>query len=407
MSVRVRRLQNVPAVTTRLWIVGAVLFLATCVRANEPRATRPPQPVVLAHYMPWFEAKPISPHWGWHWTMNAFDPDEVVDGKPCIASHFRPLIGPYDSSDAAVLEYHLLTMKLAGIDGVIVDWYGLTEFRDYAILHRNTTRLLESAERLKLKFVICYEDQTIPALVEGNRIAAADRVAHAASEIQWLGKYWFKSPSYLLLEGKPVLLSFGQTGLTSDEWSRCLSEAKVPVMYFSQQQRRPAAVGAFDWPIPSDPLKSVERFHKESRDWPQAIPVAFPRFVDIYAEAKVGPSYGRLDDDQGKSFRMMLERALQSKAWLVQIATWNDWGEGTIIEPSHVFEYRDLEAILELRRQYAPTAGIATTPDDLRLPARLLQRRRSASSNAERQTLDRIATLLADGKLLEVGAALR
>ena len=46
--------------------------------------------------------------------------------------------------------------RLAGIDGVIVAWYGLTDFRDYPILHRNTTRLLETAERLKSKFVICY-----------------------------------------------------------------------------------------------------------------------------------------------------------------------------------------------------------------------------------------------------------
>ena len=52
-------------------------------------------------------------------------------------------------------------MKLAGIDGVIVDWYGLTDYRDYAVLHRNTTRMLQQCERLKMKFVICYEDQTI------------------------------------------------------------------------------------------------------------------------------------------------------------------------------------------------------------------------------------------------------
>lgn len=137
-------------------------------------------------------------------------------------------------------------MKVAGIDGVIVDWYGLTDFRDYAILHRNTTRVLETAERLKMKFVICYEDQTIPALVEGKRLGTADRVAHAAKEVQWLKKYWFKSRSFLLLDGQPVLLSFGQSGLTNDEWSKCLKQAAVPVKCFSQQQRRAAAVGAFD-----------------------------------------------------------------------------------------------------------------------------------------------------------------
>lgn len=355
--------------------------------------------ILLAHYMPWYEAKPVSQRWGWHWTMNHFDPDKQADGKSEIASHFHPLIGPYDSSDRHVLEYQLLTMKLAGIDGVIVDWYGLTDFRDYAILHRNTTRMLETAERLQMKFVICYEDQTIPALVEGKRIAVTDRVRHAASEIEWLGKYWFQSPSYVRLNGKPVLLSFGQTGLTGAEWSECLKQSKVEVNYFSQQFRRDAAVGAFDWPTPSEPLQAFERFHRASGKWQMAIPVAFPRFVDIYAEAGVGKSYGRLDDDQGQSFRKMLERGMQSKAPLIQIATWNDWGEGTQIEPSHELGYRDLETILELRRKFLPVSRNKTKLPQLRLPARLLEQRRQLQDEDSKKRLDHVAGLLAEGKL--------
>ena len=34
-------------------------------------------------------------------------------------------------SDPAVLEYHVLLMKLGGIDGVIVDWYGQDNYYDY------------------------------------------------------------------------------------------------------------------------------------------------------------------------------------------------------------------------------------------------------------------------------------
>lgn len=359
-------------------------------------ADSPPAKLVLAHYMPWFEAKPVSAQWGWHWTMNAFDPEKVTDGKRAIASHYQPLIGPYDSSDVAVLEYQLLTMKLAGIDGVIVDWYGLTDFRDYAVLHRNTTRLLETAERLKMKFVICYEDQTIPALVEGKRIKAAARVSHAANEIQWLSKYWFKSPSYVSLDGKPLLLSFGQSGLSDAEWSQCLEQSKAPVTYFSQHHRRAAAVGAFDWPVPSEALNAFERFHKDARSWPRSIPVAFPRFVDIYAEAKVSASYGRLDDDKGKSFRTMLERALLSNAPIVQLATWNDWGEGTQIEPSVEFGYRDLETVQALRHKHVESK-FALQPDDLRLPHRLLEARRKP--NADHKRLDEIADAIVGGNV--------
>ena len=350
------------------------------------------QPVVLAHYMPWFAAKPQSPQWGWHWTMNHFDPERVDSaGRRSIASHFYPRIGPYDSGDAAVLEYHLLSMRLAGIDGVIVDWYGLTDFRDYAVLHRNTTRLLEQAERLGMKFVVCYEDQTIPALVEAGRLAVSGRVAHAAGEIEWLGKYWFKSASYLLHEGRPVMLSFGHDGLTSEEWSQCIEQLSFPVAYFSQSQRRPGAIGGFDWPVPADPVGTMRRFQQAMHEWPAAIPVAYPRFVDIYAEAGVSDSYGRLADDQGRSFRQMLRQGLTSRASIIQLATWNDWGEGTMIEPSQEFGLRDLEAVQTL---IAADSGF--TAADLELPYRLYEARRAAAADPAR--LDEIALLLATGR---------
>ena len=200
--------------------------------APAPAPTQTDQsPVLLAHYMPWYTARPFSDHWGWHWTMNHFDPTQIINGQPRIASKYQPLIGPYDSGDPDVLEYHLLLMKLAGIDGVIVDWYGLTDFQDYALLHTNTTRLLQQCERLRMKFVICYEDQTIPALVEAGRITANNRIAHAVAEINWLAQYWFRSGSYLKLDDKPVLLSFGHTGLTATEWSQCLQQLTKPVSY--------------------------------------------------------------------------------------------------------------------------------------------------------------------------------
>lgn len=160
------------------------------------------QTVILAHYMPWYVAKPVSQVCGWHWTMGHFDPDKKVDGKRSIASHFYPLIRLYDSGDEDVLEYHLLLMKLAGIDGGIVDWYGLQKLYDYPILHRNTQRLVEQVERLGMKVVICYEDQTIPALVKAGKLKAEDRVAHAVSEINWLAEPTNAVPNWRGVEAK-------------------------------------------------------------------------------------------------------------------------------------------------------------------------------------------------------------
>jgi len=134
--------------------------------------------------MPWFEAKPKSHGWGWHWTMDTFNPDRTKNGRRQIAAHYYPLCEPYDSGDPAVIEYHLLLMKLAGIDGVIVDWYGHEDFLDHAMIHRNIKAMFVKANQLGLRFAVCYEDQTIPRLVEAGRLAASDRVRHAQRELQ-------------------------------------------------------------------------------------------------------------------------------------------------------------------------------------------------------------------------------
>jgi hypothetical protein len=380
----------------------AVLLVVACFGITESRsaaAHAAKRPQIMVHYMPWFAAKPAAPQWGWHWTMNAFDPEKVRSGKRSIASHYYPLIGPYDSGDPAVIEYHFLLIKLAGFDGIIVDWYGLVNLFDYPLLHRNTTALFPAAAKIGLKIGICYEDQTIPKLVDAGTIAAHDRVKHSRTILEWLRKNWFAEPSYLALDGRPVLLSFGHSGLTDREWAEVLPEGASGPIYLSEHRRRPCASGAFDWPVPNDGLARLDRFEKAAKDWPVAMPAAFPRFHDIYSEAKVHDSYGMIPDDNGRTFVTTLKRAITSGAALAQVVTWNDWGEGTAIEPSAEFEYRDLEAMQRLRRELVdPT--FAPRPDDLRLAHRLyLLRRKEAARTGLKTKNDEVARLIATGRI--------
>lgn len=353
------------------------------------------RPLLLAHYMPWFTVERSddgSPtRYGWHWTMNHFDPSQRDDdGQPQIASHFHPLIGPYDSGDEYVLEYHLLTMRAAGIDGVIVDWYGLSDLRDYAALHRNTTLMLQQCERLGMKFVICYEDQTVPALVEAGRLDEAKRVDHVVEELTWLSKYWFRSGAYVKQAGQPVLLSFGFGGLKNDEWGQVIERLEFPVQYFSQNIRRAGAVGGFDWPAPQQGPQHVDAFIKRAGEWEAAIPVVYPRFVDIYQQAGVNDGYGLIEDRNGRTFRSTLARATKVNPPIIQIATWNDWGEGTQIEPSAEFGYRDLKAVQKWRAETIRTFD--ADEELLDLPLRLYQLRRqwSAETGEAASELDAI-----------------
>lgn len=396
---------KITILSTLLLVLTALPAFAQTENVDRTNHQNSTSPLLLAHYMPWYVAKPTSEVWGWHWTMNHFDPDKQVNGKREIASKLYPLIGPYDSGDPHVVEYHLLTMKLAGIDGVIVDWYGLTDLHDYGILHQNTKRLFEIAARYDMRFAVCYEDKTIKALVEAEQINQDEQVDHAIKEIRWLKENWFRSQSYLRANGYPVLLSFGNAGLSNDQWKQCIDKLGFPIHYFSEHDRREGAIGAFDWPIPAEGTTSTQRFLKSRHDWQQSIPVAYPRFLDVYEEANVHPSWGSIDDAKGKTFKTTLNQAISSGASLIQIATWNDWGEGTVIEPSAEYGYRDLALIQETRRnridrEFHPNSL------DLELPRQLLKLRKRLSHPKHVEKLDEIARQISDGKLNESRMAL-
>jgi hypothetical protein len=91
---------------------------------NPVPVTKTNSQKVYVHYMPWFETPATSGNgqWGQHWTMANENPNIILaNGRREIASYFYPMIGPYDSDDRDVIDYHLLLMKYSGIDGIIID----------------------------------------------------------------------------------------------------------------------------------------------------------------------------------------------------------------------------------------------------------------------------------------------
>ncbi len=355
----------------------AALFLFLAV----PRPAAAASKVVMVYYMPWFAAKPYGNGWGWHWTMDHFNPDATnASGERQIASWYYPLIGPYDSSDPAVLEYHVLLMKLAGIDGMIVDWYGSADVLDYGINNQATLKLFQFARSAGLKFSICYEDQTIQHLIDGGNLTPGDAVSHARKEMLYLQSNYFSDPSYLRLGGRPVLLNFGpQYFLTSANWENifsALATSNRPA-FFTEDNRLPAGAGAFNWPpmwmshspgtggvLSGAALKSyVADFEQKAAVWPAFISSAFPRFHDIYQKAGVRNYWGYLGDRHSETLRETLGHSMTNHSAIVQIVTWNDFGEGSMVEPTQEYGFRDLGILQDFRRQYLEPSFNRNTND--------------------------------------------
>lgn len=356
-----------------------------------------PKTLILAHYMPWFQAKPVSREWGWHWTMGKLNPDIMTKGRRQAAAHDYPLVGLYDSSDPDLLEYQTLEMKVAGIDGVLIDWYGTADLYDYLPNHQNTLRMIAAARKVGLRFGIVYEDQTVGNLIAQKKWNAADAVRNGAELMRWVDQNWFSAPDYVRIDGKPAFFVFGPQYYKEPDWPVLFQGLAHKPTFLSLHYKRSTADGAYDWPLPgggdagSD--KHVDDFYRQAKSWSVSVPVAFPRFNDFYKEAGLHNGYGHVNDRDGTTYTRLLDRALASRPPIVQLATWNDWGEGTEIEPSVEYGYRDLEATQRLRSKYLGHSPY--TAADLRLPVKIYELRKAGKTRAK---LDRAVALLVAGK---------
>ena len=365
-----------------------------------------PRPLLMAHYMPWYQTPELSGAWGWHWTMNAFDPSQLdVAGRPLIASYQHPLTGPYDSSDEDLLEYQVLLMKVSGIDGVIVDWYGTEPFRDYALLNESTGKLFAFTRRAGLRFTVCYEDQTVMHMVNDGYLAAEDTLPHGQGVMRYLHETWFRDESYLRYAGRPVLFTFGpQYYKAASDWDALFAGLDPrPALVTLDGHTESAGVGSYPWPpmhastngvLSPEGLKSyLTLFYARAKAWDYQVAGAFPGFRDIYKDAGVSSEARYLDPQDGETFRFTLEKALAQQPDVVQLITWNDYGETTSIEPTEETGYRYLEMVQEARR--AMDEEFPFTAGDLQLPFHLFQLRKVQADDAATQAkLDEAAAAL-------------
>lgn len=382
--------------TVSRWLA---IWLLCCAATCGWAASKP----LLMHYMPWYETPAVRGQWGSHWKGHegGHDPSKLnASGLPDIWSHYHPLIGLYDSTDPDVLECHLLQMKLAGVDGVIVDWYGIAKYADYPPIHEATKAMFAATAKFGMQFAACYEDRTIELLVDRKKLKSEDVGGHLAEMFAWTQREWFSKSNYFRLNGRPLMLNFGPMFVKEPKvWSRAMQGLPERPALFGLHHlwKQTGGDGGFTWVHqapwdgPQDPkvvrARIFEVFTYFSKKHGRHLSSAYPGYHDMYRQ-----SHGRLDHANGETLRMTLEVALEGPWPLVQLVTWNDYGEGTMIEPTHEFGYKFLEIIQATQRKKKPLGFAA---EDLRLPARLFKLRKRRG--AEKEALDEISEMLNRG----------
>ncbi len=305
------------------------------------------------HYMTWFETNESSSNkqWGYHWTMANKDPNRTdANGKREIASHFYPLIGPYHSGDAAVIENHLLLMKYAGVDGVLIDWYGTYNVNDYAMILENTNQVIAMLDKVGLDYAIVYEDRFLQNIVDAN--LAPTQASAAKQDMRYLQNQYFTNANYIHVNNQPLLLNFGPVTLKTPElWTDVFSvfNAKPTFLTLWNQSYEAGAnaQGEFAWVYQNNSFLS-DFYTNTAPNLNLAFGAAYPGFKDFYKEGGATDHIGfEIPHNNCATLTETLNLAAQAQVDYLQLVTWNDFGEGTMLEPTLEFGYTALNTIAQ------------------------------------------------------------
>jgi hypothetical protein len=380
-------------------MMGLMVFFLACITACGKDAPEPAKgfevqkfsavkitktnPVkTYVHYMPWYETPATNNgKWGIHWTMNTRNP-EITDGngKRQIASHFYPLTGPYASSDQHIIEYHLLLMKYSGIDGILIDWYGSTDYNDYGTNRQNSEALIDALESVGLEYAIVYEDRTIDQVIQKDN--TLDRVEAAQNDMYYIEENYFSDANYIQINGSPLLLVFGPEEFHQpSEWGEILSvfisTPTFVTLNWTSSKTAPHSSGEYIWVDQS----SLDSKYATQNKFDVFIGGAYPGFLDYYQLGGWGEGYFIIDHQNGETYRQTLNKAKNAKVDYLQLITWNDYGEGTMIEPTEEFGF----SLLEMTQKFT---GVSYHSQQLEAIYQLYRLRNSVSDNENIKRLD-------------------
>ena len=337
-----------------LVVVVTVIFFFM-VPSYAAAAGSPPQASsierrVMAFYYPWYGTAEgpggagKTVHWG---RIDA-------NNKDIQASTDYPQLGAYDSHDPKVIDQHCQWAKDAGIDTLIVSWWGHNHYTDRAM-----DAILEGCEHRGLSACIYYETVPKPQTPQ----SAAEDI------IKVLNRYG-GHPAALKLNGKPVVFVYGRAlqelGLMG--WLSALkqvnAEYKGGVTAIGDQFGYGAA-RVFDGLHTYNTAGHLQgRDPAEARQWAAETYASWVQLSDGagkisaitvipgYDDTKIrkpGLAVKRYD---GQLYRAQWEEAIKADPHWVLITSFNEWHEGSEVEPSLQYGRRYLDLTAEYAKSF-------------------------------------------------------
>jgi glycoprotein endo-alpha-1,2-mannosidase len=297
---------------------------------------------VCAFYYPWY-GNPKGPTGYWfHW-----------DPYNHYASTDTPLLRYYDSLSDTVVQQHMEWAQEYGIDVFISSWWGIDSFEDTAL-----ELILETALEYGIEITVYLE-----ASGTAQNASEEKRPDIFAGELNHILETYGHHPAFFKQDGIPVIFVYGfPLGLISlENWEDVFHQVTSEALFIADTFD-PEALNIFDGCHTYNPVTLSEE-DTDRMYWTASIQAYY--YGKIFA-ATVVPGY---DDriirypgiyvprENGAFYESRWNVATSNSPHWILITSWNEWHEGTEIEPSLEYGFAYLDSTKAYRDEWIMIGG--------------------------------------------------
>ena len=340
-----------------LALLVALTLLISSLTVMPAKVSAANNRVILADYMMWYQP-------------DVFDGTKTFD---------VPASGGYDSDDMGTIQRQVALAQQACLSGFAAHWFGAKEPRTTA----NFSKLLQASSGTNQQHAIVLLENSLRRATEKDLSASVNAVL----------ANWANHPTYRKIDGKPVIFFEGMTrpwgglGAAKAGWARVrqaadpdrkaiwFAEGLGPTfnplfdgLYVYRIDHQTAPRNWVKQPTFATQLRAVEKQSGVKQYFADSIAPGFDdtrsakiRGVDVRTPA---PSFAR-DRKNGAYYKDTFSVTAQTGGDLMLVKSFNEWIEGTAIEPGSKYGDLYLKLTCELASAYrsADTSIAKAAPD--------------------------------------------
>ncbi|MBJ7967348.1 MULTISPECIES: glycosyltransferase WbsX family protein [Bacillus cereus group] len=336
----------------------------------------------IAFYLPQFHEIPENDLW---WGKGFTEWTNVKKAKPRFLGHYQPRAPLqdyyYNLLNLDVHKWQINLAKQYGLDGFCYYHYW---FKGKKLLEK-PLELRNQCKEIDFPYCLCWANESWTRSWDGKDQEVLMRQEYG-DESDWKEHFnyllpFFKNKNYLNINDKPIFVIYRPASIPNlnkmlglwNEWAQ--SEGLLGIHFvemltiFEDKSDFP-----FDAAIEFEPMYTLKKLigntnslHQEKKDFHLSYDFVWKRILNRQIKERENIYKGAFVDwdnsPRRKESALIMKGANPDKfkKYLLQhskdtdflfINAWNEWAEGTYLEPDEKYGYKYLEALMEIKKSH-------------------------------------------------------